>query len=251
MGIGDELMAAGEVAHRAKGTVQKFRMIDKSGNWRWHFTWEGNPHIARPGDHYDGDFYTHPNGHRPYIYAENDLQRTFVPYTPRPAFLPIPYNLDQESTNAKGFVIFNPHIKVRASPNKEWPMDYWKLLIKLGSDFKWLLVDGDRKHFRGAGTAWSPTFWHACALMKHARAVVCHEGALHHAAAAIGVPTIVIRGGYISPEVTGYPGQVDMYVKDPSHPYGCGMRVPCGHCATSMAMITPHKVLEQLRRIAR
>jgi len=89
-------------------------------------------------------------------------------------------------------------------------------------------------------------FMDAVGALSGARAAVLQEGALHHAAAAVGTPAIVIRGGFISPKVTGYAGQVDFYVEDERWPLGCGYRVPCEHCKAAMESITPEQVAASL-----
>jgi hypothetical protein len=36
------------------------------------------------------------------------------------------------------------------------------------------------------------------------------EGGMHHAAAAVGVPAVVLFGGFIPPEIMGYKGQISL-----------------------------------------
>lgn len=247
MGIGDELMMAGEARRRAlarPGT--RYLMRDKRGAPKWHFAWEGNPHIARPGEPHDGEI-THVNGMRPYMAAYSHVQYQFRAYEPMPAALELPARVRELAKAAAGAVVFNPTVKLRAPVNKDWGVARWKALIARARAVRWIQIgESGGPRVRGAECVVTPDFWEACAVIAGARAVVCHEGALHHAAAALGVPAIVIRGGFISPRVTGYAGQVDFYIEDPRWPLGCGMRVPCAHCQAAMDAITPDAVAKAL-----
>lgn len=88
----------------------------------------------------------------------------------------------------------------------------------------------------------TPDFWRACAILSRASAYVGHEGGLHHAAAALGIPGVVIFGGFISPETTGYDCHVNLFTGGNA----CGNRTPCMHCRDAMNRITPEAVAEAL-----
>jgi ADP-heptose:LPS heptosyltransferase len=85
----------------------------------------------------------------------------------------------------------------------------------------------------------------AAATLSRARAAVLPEGGLHHAAAAVGVKSIVIYGGYISPQQTGYNLHENIFTGGEP----CGMRIPCRHCEKAMASIAPEMVMEKLKKI--
>jgi hypothetical protein len=80
---------------------------------------------------------------------------------------------------------------------------------------------------------------------------VGHEGGLHHAAAAVRLPAVVIFGGFITPAVTGYAEQVNLTAPGlgVAHPLGCGRRVDCPHCADAIAQITPELVAQEVRKV--
>ncbi len=248
MGIGDELMMAGEALRQAAGTARRYRMLDKHGSPRWHFVWDGNPNIARPGQPFDGEV-GYVNRCRPYMVGATQERYTFREYAPEPALIQLSAAALSFAKKTEGAIVFNATIKERASPNKQWPLQYWQQLVSLGREFRWVQI-GDRcPAISGAENIYTPVFWDACGALAGADALVLHEGALHHAAAALRRPAVVIRGGFISPKVTGYAGQVDLYVDDPQRPLGCGMRVPCPHCAAAMASIKPEAVLASLREL--
>lgn len=248
MGIGDELMMAGDVQRRARTAAGKYLMLDKRGAPRFHDVWLGHPNIVKPGAPHQ---FTHGylNGRRPYIVDETKEQRTWREYAPEPAFIQRPEGFARIALDAKGYVLFAPAIKSKAPVNKAWPGGYWATLVRSNDAIGWMQIQQPEHadHVRGAQQApLTPQIWMLAALISGARAVVCQEGAVHHIAAAVGTPAAVIRGGYISPDVTGYKGQVDLYVADERYPLGCGMRLPCAHCAEAMRSITPEVVLAAL-----
>ena len=186
-----------------------------------------------------------------YIVDETKERRTFREYKPHPAPLRLtPAALDM-AKRAKGAVVFNPSIKQRASPNKQWPWESWQRLVeKTSSSVRWIqMVEPGVRRMRFAEPIETPSFQCAVGLVAGARAAVLHEGALHHAAAALGVPAVVIFGSYISPRVTGYDGQIALFEDSPEWPLGCGARIPCEHCKAAMAAITPERVAEALQGV--
>jgi len=251
MGIGDELMVAGEARRMARAGACKVGILDKHGVRRWHYAWEGIAYMARPGEECDA-LVGYVNGRRHYLVDETAIARTFRAYQPEPAELHLTSSARALMRETQGAVVFNPSIKAKAPPNKVWGIERWKALLTLMPDVNWVQIGehtGPRLHkVRHIPTS---SFMDACGLLAGARAAVVHEGALHHAAAALNVPAIVIRGGYISPKVTGYAGQVDFYVEDERFPLGCGSRVRCPHCAEAMNEITPEKVAAALRNLLR
>jgi len=240
-------MLAGEAKRMAAGVPnRRYAMLDKLGHPRWHFVWEGNPNIARPGEKSAGVI-GYVNGKRHYMVDVKPDQYTFKEYQPTPAFIQIERQLPFFAQRAAGAVVYNPNIKPKASPNKAWGLEHWDELIALTPGVRWIqLMEPGTQRIGRSEKMDTGNFLDAVAAMSKAAAVVCHEGALHHAAAAFGVPTIVIRGGFISPKVTGYAGQVDFYVEDARWPLGCGMRVACDHCRAAMDAIKPDAVAQAL-----
>lgn len=54
-----------------------------------------------------------------------------------------------------------------------------------------------------------------------------------HAAAAVGVPSVVIVGGFVSPDNTGYAMHTNLFVG----PEPCGSARPCEHWRAAMKQI--------------
>lgn len=238
-------MVAGEAGRRATlapGT--RYLALDKFDRPHWEPLFEGNPHMARPGEPHDGTI-GYVNGTRAYIAHLAKERYTFREYEPHPAVIVVP----KQSSVGHGRVVFNPTVKPRAPINKQWAG--WSRLIADNPEIHWLQIGEAGPFVKDAEFIRTPTLWDALAVIAGADAVVCHEGALHHAAAGLDVPCVVIRGGFISPKVTGYAGQADLFVYDERYPLGCGMRLPCEHCREAMASISTEDVMDALHSVLR
>lgn len=217
----------------------------------WSEIWDLNPRLAGPKD--DGDFNV--------VYGRDPVTDMRAYHT-RKSQERWQYNLDFRphpgeiyfSTIEKNFsnlfsphIIVEPNLKRKASPNKDWGWDRWQefayLAAAVGISLQQLGPVGT-KTLNGVRLLVTPSFRQACAVLARAKAYVGHEGGMHHAAAALGIPGIVIFGGYIAVETTGYPihRNLGVHVGD-----ACGMRVPCEHCAAEMQKITPAHLLSELR----
>lgn len=252
MGYGDELMVAGEAKRRGGSTSMRFAVPDPRGGrhptTRWSEVWEGNPRMARPGEPYDAAILNYP-GHRPYISGKTDRKWTWRPYAPEPAevfFFPGRERILQPL--AKGMVVINPFIKSLASPNKQWGLHRWQQLIDTAPSINWVQLGGVGSSLRGAALIETRTFREAMATLSGAKAIVTHEGGMHHAAAALNIPAVVLFGGYVSPEVTGYKSQTNLF-RDDEHQLGCGFRQQCNHCERAMASFDPTHVLKKLKEL--
>ena len=53
----------------------------------------------------------------------------------------------------------------------------------------------------------------------------------------MGVPAVVVYGGFITPEITGYPEQIAMVDRGPGTPCGVA-HGPCPHCVAALNGIT-------------
>jgi ADP-heptose:LPS heptosyltransferase len=211
----------------------------------------GQPHIAEPGTQYDEKLVNH-GGARPYISGKSPQGWVWNPYVPEPAYITLTAMELEHRNAAAGAVVVNPVVKYGASPNKQWPLPHWQRLIDLTPAVRWVqLGDGTEPVLRGANITFVHTrnFRTACAVLLGARAAVLHEGALHHAAAALGVPAVVLFGGYISPRCTGYAGQLNLFQSHNGHELGCGWRQLCGACQLIMSSIKPRDIAQHLEKL--
>lgn len=249
MGWGDELMAAGDARRLMAHDPRRVEIIGRDGLRRWHELWKGNPRIAHPSE--DGKFQRLINGPgvRPYHTSKSDARWTYnLNYRATPAELFFTDGELEVGQRYGGHVILEPHIKNKASPNKQWGWVHWNKLA-------WLLMKRrlpvaqmgvTSPLLEGVECLPTATFREACAVLKFSRAAVLPEGGLHHAAAAVGLPAVVIFGGFTPVEVTGYEGHINLGASGAD---ACGNRQPCTHCEQIMASITPEVVADHLESL--
>lgn len=245
MGWGDELMVTGQARVMQQRDPRKVRVVYEKP--RWFDAWDHNPRIARPDE--KGDFQElrpRVNYLRPYMVAKTPERWSWKAWGPPVGEI---YFTPEElafGDRFPGRVILEPNIKIGASPNKQWGWVRWNklawLLQKRGHLVSQLGPVGTPM-LEGAEHIVTGSMRLAAAVMARARAAVLPEGGLHHVAAAVGTPAVVIFGGFIAPAVTGYAGQVNLFAGEG---LGCGARMPCKHCADAMAQIAPEDVLDQL-----
>jgi ADP-heptose:LPS heptosyltransferase len=251
VGLGDELMVAGMARVAQQTDPRKVRVQYEKGKRRWCTLWDNNPRIAKHEE--VGDFQIlEPRERylRAYCSRKTLEQWDWKPYRPPVGEIYFhSYELAFGKLNLD-LIVLEPFVKRGASPNKQWGRDRWGKLANM------LVSEGLKVATVGPQPAWHlggarhvhTSIREAAALIARARAVVVPEGALHHIAAAVGTPAVVIYGGYISPEVTGYDGQIGLFT---GGGLGCGMRVQCKHCQDAMAAITPEMVFEKLMSVLR
>lgn len=236
MGIGDCLMAAGEARRAAETHGRPVAILDRRGRQKWYGVWDYCPDVLPRNQWRDGLPYIVNGGQRrPYIdYSRSARHRwAWLPYRPVPAKVILPPDLLHWAEQYRGRVVIEPRIKAGASPNKQWGR--WADLMTLRPDLPWLEMPA------------LPSFGHALAVLSVASAAVLPEGGLHHAAAAVGLPAVVIFGGYISPDVTGYDTHINLFTGGEA----CGNRGPCRHCEKAMSQISPAQVVAALDSILR
>ncbi len=248
MGWGDELMVTGHARLMQRTDPRKVRVVYERP--RFHEAWLNNPRIAGKTEKGDfQEFVARIQGLRPYMTAKGDDQYLWKPYGPPPGEIYFTPEEQRYGELYRDRVVIEPHIKSGASPNKDWGWDNWVtlagLLLVEGVQVAQLGTDGLRS-VKGIERIRSPSMRAAAAVLANALAAVLPEGGLHHVCAAVRTPAVVIFGGYIAPEVTGYPGHVNIFTGGTDYPLGCGMRSPCLHCHDSLAQIHPAYVFDQL-----
>ncbi len=246
MGWGDEIIVSGLARRAQQSDPRRVRVVDAKGRPRWSAIWDHNPRFARPGEPGAVQLHTSAPGRRPYIERETSRRWLWRDWVCPVGEIHLGVAEQSFGGAGRGLVIVEPRLKDGASPNKQWGRSRWAQLVAA------LRRDGHRVAQLGApGTLLLPgaeliatrSFREACALVAQARLAILPEGGLHHAAAALGTPAIVLFGGFISPRQTGYAHQLNLFTGDAP----CGMRSRCAHCARAMARIEVEQVLGHAR----
>ncbi|WP_326535353.1 glycosyltransferase family 9 protein [Pseudorhodoferax sp.] len=248
MGWGDEIIVSG-LARRAQQTDRRpVRVVDGGGRVRWNGIWQGNPRFAAPDAGGPVQRLVSGPGRRPYIARETATRWIFREWVCPVGEIHLDPAERRFGRAGRGRVLVEPHLKAAASPNKDWGRARWTALVAALTGDGWDVVQlgpAGTPLLPGAALVETPGFRAACAVLAQVRLAILPEGGLHHAAAALGTPAIVLFGGFISPSQTGYAHQLNLF----SGGEPCGMRRPCRHCRQAMAHIEVERVLAEARAL--
>lgn len=257
MGFGDEIMATG----MARGAKDRGKRIAFGDGERIIFSpwseqiFRHNPNIAHPGDERDGDieWIRHHKGHRLY----NSMNASRTRWVWNMDFRPIAgevlfdeHELRFAEEIGSGFIVLEPNVPWHKSvaANKDWGAQKYKAVAAELAGEGREVVQFSYQHGRvvcaGARQVKAPSFRHALAALARAALYIGPEGGLHHGAAAVGVPAVVLFGGFIPPEVTGYSTHTNLT----GGAMACGKLTRCSHCRAAMGAISVEKVLRSAHR---
>lgn len=262
MGLGDEILGsslARGFAERGKRAAfgDGNRIIWSSAA---HEIYRNNPNVARPDQDntgYELEWIKHYVGNRLYGDCVNGKWRfRDCVWEPGELFLS---KGEKEWALARAWqhtpiVVLEPRVKSKGAcdgRNKQWPVSSYD---NLAAALRWdkgiervrvvQFVPPEAKPLlKWAEPIITPNFRYAAALLGLAALYIGPEGGLHHAAAAVGTPAVVIFGGFNTPRSTGYSWHENITVGEP-----CGSVTYCSHCEQAMRSITVNQVLRAARR---
>jgi hypothetical protein len=179
-----------------------------------------------------------------------------------------PYHLGAVKVGGHTKVIFNPHYKavpghIQVGPvshgkiliepnckkyffkdNKDWGFEKYQAVVDR-MDAEFLQVGAEGKVLERVEFVRTKSFMDALPYLAGAKMYLGPEGGLHHAAAALGIPGVVIFGGLTHPRTTGY----DIHINLHSYDAGCGHMFDCEHCRRAMDAISVEEVIEACRAV--
>jgi len=140
------------------------------------------------------------------------------------------------------------------TPNKEWPDEYWDALearlaaratvIDIGAQTNRATTRPDGSYLDLRGQTTLPEL---IAAIAAADLHVAPITGTVHIAAAVGLPSVVIYGGYEHPDCTIYPGNIGFY--SPVECAPCWLRTPCPFGMKCMHQITLEQVEAAVDRL--
>lgn len=241
MGCGDEILAAGRAERLALLSGRSVAITDRAGRARTHPIWEGNQAIDPKSDLRLIDC----SGSRPYI-ERWDGRRVIFNMAHRPTAGHVYLTREERSWAAdqmlpERFAIVEPVVRPPSSPNKAWGLARWATVVAdIPVPVYQLGPDDGRHALPGTHRLVTPSIRYAAAVIEKAALVMTTEGGMHHLAAALGIPAVVVFGAFTPPLLTGYEGQ-RIFAVETAEGY-CGNYLPCEHCQKAMARIDPRDV---------
>lgn len=257
MGFGDEIMAAGQAQAIASREGRRVLIVGAHDAPRWSSVWENNPWIISPDESAavkDGG-YRLANGPnvRPYIskwISEDDRPRAI--YTDWEAsscrgniFLTKEeISAAQKKVGNNSFVVLEHRVKGSSSVNKNWkPGGFQDVVDLLEGKVRFVTLDPDLNgdpQIKNTTRIETRSFREAAAVISLSKGYLGVEGGLHHAAAALSVPAVVLFGHFTRPINTGYPEHVNFSNEDA----GCGRWAECDKCHSVMLGIQASAVAD-------
>lgn len=207
-----------------------------------------NPNIAKPGSEgaADLEWIAFHKGSRIYNRHSGDHWIWNLDFRAAPGEMFLtPNEIAIGKRRGKGFILIEPNVPAwkSSAPNKDWGWaNYQAVANRLRiRDHRVVQFAHARSSRSLAGTDVVRTlsFRDALSILRRAALYVGPEGGLHHAAAALGIPGVVLFGGFIPPSVTGY----TLHTNLTGGAEACGSLRPCDHCRAAMAAISVEEVV--------
>lgn len=254
MGFGDQLIATG-LARGAKARGVKIA-FGEGNRLLWdrnsEVLFRGNPNIAFPGQERlkNVEWIPYYKGHR--IYNEQGKNRWLWNMDWRCIPGEIFFTKEEQKSGeraGKDFIVIEPNIEQwkSAAVNKDWGRENYEAVAeKLSGDGFELIQFRYQKGgpiIRNVKTVHTWSFRDAVSILRNAVLYLGPEGGLHHAAAAVGIPAVVLFGGFIPPSVTGYNTHTNLIGSD----WFCGSFIDCAHCREAMRSISIDRVYRAVR----
>jgi len=120
-----------------------------------------------------------------------------------------------QSKYGSGYIVVCPVGKATFTANrKEWGLHNFQQLYDLLDQYSWVQIGAkDDPLLSGCQDARGLPIRESAAVLSQARLFVGLEGGLMHLARSVDTPAVIIYGGFIKPEVSGYDDQVQIYQK--------------------------------------
>jgi hypothetical protein len=254
MGIGDQLLGTG----MARGAVARGKRIAFGDGSR--IIWDKNSveifrknkNIAIPGSERDDDIEWIPfyRGHR--LYNRQEAGRWVWNYE----FRPIPGELFFSAVESNfanrispDFVLIEPNVPwwKSVAVNKDWGVRKYQAVADelRAKGHRVAQFSYGKVRLQGVEVINAGDFRTAVAALAKARFAILPEGGLHHGAAAVGVRSVVIFGGFIPPAVTGY----DFHINLTGGSEACGSIHECQHCRAALDAISVEDVLGACKKL--
>lgn len=253
MGFGDEIMVSAEARRLNDATGKIVRIVDRHGRPRWNEVWENNPRVAERD--FCGEVATLRNGPGCRHYLVEARRDRFV-FRAGAVTAPGEIWFDAEELRevdamraGRPYVLIEPNVDSGFSHtvNKDWGFERWQAVARALSGVRFVQAGPvDVRRLERAEPFESGRFRRALVALAGAALFVGSEGALHHAAAALRIPAVVVFGAFVSPAVTGYASQRNISVPHPGYPLGCGLRTGCADCRAALDSIPVAEVVRQI-----
>ncbi len=258
MGFGDAIMATNLA--RGLHAQGKFAAFGNGQTIKWtgycEDIFKHNPNIARPGMEGQDNLVWFPHYKKNLTYCTYDGYKCKYIWNyefkaqPGEMFFPV---CERRFALPESFIVIEPNVvwDRAVHVNKDWGEGKYeklaKALMKRGHVVVQCIHNGSRRKIPGAQYILTGKCRDAIEIMAHASLFIGPEGANHHAAAAVGIPAIIIWGGWSPVQTMGYESHINLTGGSTE---ACGNTSRCGHCRDAFNRITVDEVYEHGTSIA-
>ena len=266
MGVGDALMAIGEVIELKKKNPNAKFIIGDGNRSYWNEVFDNNPYIIRGSEENNYNeviWIKNYEGNRPYKNYGDGLPKDKYNWKKYKALKGEFYFAKEEIAVAervitaikknignRKIIFIEPHVKKRLGyENRDWGFHNWqKVVEELSSLYTFLQITyAERQPLKGSININGLNFRTSSAILSMCDLFLGPEGGMAHAAAATNRKAVVIWGGHISPDITGYDFHNNLYNKHPLSP--CGSKNICMHCLEGLKKISTNEVIKEIKKI--
>ena len=257
MGFGDAILATGHARPLYDKAERIYFGTEKYAEYETD-VYANNPHLGTPEQYKvdqangfkDCAFVENYMGHRPYVAHGGTTHVVWNKEyrAPKGDIYLTPDELRRgKALYGERYILIEPHTKNTVGGNKCWLWDRWQEVADiLGRDHELLQNGTPKKKLRGVRFVEMVEFRDALVAVAGAKLVVTTQGGLHVAAAALGVPAVVLWGEYAHPRNLGYEDHVNLYTGGDEP---CGRTVECAGCVQAMREITVDMVVDGANRL--
>ena len=131
----------------------------------------------------------------------------------------------------KDYVTIEPHTKDEYTVNKSYPFEKWQKIADEIGKYKTVVQVGqktDKVLSSCINMTGSTTFREAAGIISASDMFIGSEGGLMHAANAMKTKSVIVITGFLHPDMTCYPDNINIWVGANHGP--CGMKTLCEKC---------------------
>ena len=253
MGFGDAIMAT----NLARGLHAQGKLAAFGDGHRIKWTnycediFANNPNIARPGQEKQQNLVWFPHYKKNLTYCKYDgLKHKYIwnyDFKAKPGELFFDHPDNKVPLIKNPYIVIEPNVAWQrtVNVNKDWGAGKYeklaKALLERGHIILQFIHGNSLRKISDVCYAETATFHEAIRIMSRASLFIGPEGGNHHAAAAIGIPAVILWGGWSPPETMGYKNHINL---TGGATEACGITYPCSHCRRAFDNIGVDEVYE-------
>ena len=147
------------------------------------------------------------------------------------------------------FIVIEPQSNLEYTVNKSYPLAKWQKVVDgiKEKGIRIIQIGRETSTHKLSGVidlTGKTSFRTAAGIIAKCKLFVSSEGGLMHAANAFGIKSLILYTGFIHPQMTSYPDNINIWVGKDHGP--CGMKIKCKKCENE---VNNHDEIEIIKNI--